>query len=127
MDAGGDDYITKPFNNNELRARIKAGCRIIEMQARLAEKEKLQGVLEMAGAVCHELNQPLMSVSGYSELLMMDFPGDNQLYANLEKIKREVDRMGKITKKLMKITKYEIKDYLKGKIIDINKASGEDG
>ena len=32
------------------------------------QKEKLQGVLEMAGAACHELNQPLQVVSGYNDL-----------------------------------------------------------
>ena len=35
------------------------------------QKEKLEGVLETAGAVCHELNQPLQSLSGYAELVAM--------------------------------------------------------
>jgi len=87
------------------------------------QKEKLQGVIEMAGAVCHELNQPLQAVSGYSELLMMDVKGSNPLYDKLSKIKKQIDRMGNITQKFMKITKYETKDYLKGKIIDIDKAA----
>ena len=49
--------------------------------------EELQAIIEMAGAVCHELNQPLQSMSGYCKLLMMD----------LEE-------------------KYETKDYLKEKL-----------
>jgi len=32
----------------------------------LLEKKKLQGVLEMAGAICHELSQPLQVISGFS-------------------------------------------------------------
>ncbi len=35
MEAGADDYIVKPFNNNELRARLKAGKRIIELNEEL--------------------------------------------------------------------------------------------
>lgn len=35
MEAGADDYITKPFNNNELRLRLRAGRRIIELQNEL--------------------------------------------------------------------------------------------
>jgi len=31
MEAGADDYITKPFNQNELRARLNAGRRIVEL------------------------------------------------------------------------------------------------
>jgi diguanylate cyclase (GGDEF)-like protein len=35
MEAGADDYITKPFNHNELRLRLRAGRRIIELQNEL--------------------------------------------------------------------------------------------
>ncbi len=35
LDTGTDDYITKPFYPEELRARINAGYRIIKMQNRL--------------------------------------------------------------------------------------------
>jgi hypothetical protein len=44
------------------------------------------------------------------------------------KIKAQIDTMGKITRKLMRITRYETRDYLfEGKnIIDIDKASGKD-
>lgn len=37
MEAGADDYITKPFNHNELRLRLRAGRRIIELQNELLE------------------------------------------------------------------------------------------
>jgi len=86
------------------------------------KKMKLQGVVETAGAVCHELNQPLQSILGNTEMIMMNSVDDSNLN-KLETIKDQVDRMGKITKKLMGITKYETMGYLDGKIIDINKAS----
>ncbi len=90
--------------------------------------EKFQGVIEMAGAVCHELNQPLQAVSGYAELMLDDMSEDNPLNGDVKKIKEQISRMGSITSKLMKITRYETKDYVfEGtKIIDIDKASGEE-
>ena len=35
MEAGADDYVTKPFKSAELKARLRAGCRILELQERL--------------------------------------------------------------------------------------------
>ena len=87
------------------------------------QRQKLQGALELAGAVCHELNQPLTIISITSDLLK-DFPDSKNLQENLAIIKKETSRMGEITKKLMKITKYETRNYLNGnKIVDIDKAS----
>lgn len=56
LDAGADDYLTKPVPEQELRARVQAGVRIIELQATLAQQvrelesalsqvQKLQGLL----------------------------------------------------------------------------------
>lgn len=86
-------------------------------------REKLQGVLEMAGAVCHELNQPLQVVSGYGELIEMELQRDHPLRELLDKLREQVGKMAGITRQLMRITRYETKDYLGGKIIDIDGAS----
>ena len=40
MDAGADDYITKPFDMHELRVRVRAGQRIIQLQSELLEAKK---------------------------------------------------------------------------------------
>ena len=41
LDAGADDFLTKPVNAAELRARISAGARILRMQRELTEKNRL--------------------------------------------------------------------------------------
>ena len=122
--AGADDYVTKPFNPHELKVRLRAGTRILEMQTQLAQREKLRGALEMAGATCHELNQPMQVVSGYSELLLKQVGEGSRLRAQITKIQEAVESMIGITRKLQSITKYETRQYIKGSwIIDIDKAS----
>ena len=40
LDSGADDFLTKPVDNNELRARITAGERLVEMQRSMAQANR---------------------------------------------------------------------------------------
>lgn len=58
LEAGADDYVTKPFGQAELRARLKVGARTVALQRSLADRigalqdalaqvKRLQGLLPM--------------------------------------------------------------------------------
>jgi diguanylate cyclase (GGDEF)-like protein len=43
FDAGADDYITKPFDTRQLKARVRSGARIVQLQRQLiAAREQLR-------------------------------------------------------------------------------------
>lgn len=70
------------------------------------ERNKLSGALEMAGTVCHKLNQPMQVILGYASMVTSgDISGKEQIIEIVQLIEDETRQMGIITKNLMGITK----------------------
>lgn len=91
------------------------------------EKERLEGVIEMAGAVCLELNQPLQALYFHCERMQKAISEDNLLFTQIDWIVQKVDRISQIVQKLRSIASYQTKDYIEGtRIVDIDRASRPD-
>lgn len=122
--AHANDYVTKPFDQDVLRARVNVGARVVQAEERLLEMERDRVLAETAGAAAHEMNQPLSILVAMSELLLSKVGADDPIQPHLRSLHDAAERISGIVKKMWAAREYATKPYVRGiQILDFDAAA----
>jgi DNA-binding response OmpR family regulator len=127
LEEGVDDYITKPFNYQELQARVKALLRmrdlnevlrqkneeLKEVQERLVAQERQLVVGQLAGAAAHQLGQPLSAILLNCYLLEQLPKEDEKFIEALASIQSDAKRMAEMIERLRGVNAAEREGYFR--------------
>jgi len=107
----------------DMREKLRLQKQMEEIDQKLAEREKEAALAELAGALAHELNQPLTTINSRIYLLNKKIEKDNPLKPDLAILQEEVDKMAQIVRRIGLVTRYETRSYAgRAQIIDIEGA-----
>jgi signal transduction histidine kinase len=128
LEAGADDYVSKPFNEEELLARIKNQLRIHrqerELEAKATQLQQLYAKLEATNSelrelsvrksefvsiVSHDLRTPLAAIGGFVENLLDGIAGPltDKQRRYLDRIKSNVNRLVRMINDLLDLSRIE--------------------
>ena len=90
----------------------------VELEAQLAQSDKLSSIGLLAAGVAHEVNTPLAVISSYTQMLSKQLKQDSQKAALLEKITRQTFRASEIVSNLLNFSRTSGAEFGN---VDVNK------
>ncbi|MBW1646335.1 MAG: response regulator [Deltaproteobacteria bacterium] len=96
LDIGADDYVTKPFNFQELLARIRSLLKAKEERQQMMERERQKALDQMVEGVAHEVRNPVVAIGGFARRIYDELPEGDRKKKYAEVILKETERLEKM-------------------------------
>ena len=97
LEAGADDYITKPFQMAEVAARINAHLRIQTLQDEVLAREKrlarVEGIGQTLVTLAHHINNATQAISGMAQISQMNPEDEDQHRLLADTALRQTERI----------------------------------
>ena len=119
LEGGADDYISKPFDREELHARLQVGLRIVGLQSSLSDRvreleealsgaQKMEAVGRLAGGVAHDFNNLLTVIITGTDLLLSQKQLDDRQRDLVGMIKQSGERGASLTRQLLTFSRRQV-------------------
>lgn len=134
LDAGADDYMSKPVTPDNLTARLRIAERRIAVNAarrdaeeKLRKAQYLAGIGETSLALQHEINNPLAALLSNTSLIEAGMMNDGEKEEALVTIAQQARRIADVVKQLRQLKNPRSVEYFGGaRMIDIKPDGGAD-
>jgi len=117
IEAGGIDYLVKPYTFSELLAKLRMMVRLSRQDVASLAGERHRALLEVAGGAAHELAQPLAAAQILLDQILKtpDSPS-RELLASLRDNLASTNR---VLTQIQNLNTYITKPYASGRILDL--------
>ena len=95
-----DQNINKLCSENKTFTQTEINCKNI------FQENMLKTVSDLIRALCHEMNQPLQAITGYSDLIKLDSKVNISIKEDIKQIRDQIDKANIINKKIVALAKY---------------------
>jgi len=113
LDLGADDYISKPFNDRELSARVRASLRMKKLQDRVIKAERLAAVGALVVTMSHEINNPLTGIIGNCQIILKNADSiPPKMRERVQSIMDMAVRISRVLQKAANLREVVTKPYL---------------
>ena len=96
--SGADDYLVKPFNSEELHARVEVQIRLRRLMNERVEREKLALLGSVAGGLAHEIRNPVTAILAGLPKLSRELETSNVRPAAKDMLKVAIDCAERISR-----------------------------
>ena len=96
--------------NTDITARREADARRRDLEAQLAQSQRMEAMGRLAGGIAHDFNNLLTVINGYSDLLLHTAQLDAPAAEMVEDIRDAGDRAAALTRQLLTFSRHQVVD-----------------